>query len=60
MGGVNLGRELKRQMPVGETFDRLSQHQPIYILIAVARLAVSPLSVITLVMTTCGMSNTSD
>jgi hypothetical protein len=43
-------------MSVGEIADRLSQLGPLYLLMAVACIAVSPLSGIPLVTTACGLS----
>ncbi|HEV8033678.1 exopolysaccharide biosynthesis protein [Yoonia sp.] len=53
---LNRGRELNRQMSVGEISDRLSQLGPLYLLMAIACVAVSPLSGIPLVTTACGLS----
>lgn len=53
---LNRSRDQKPQMSVGEISDRLSQLGPLYLLMAVACIAVSPLSGIPFVTAICGVS----
>ncbi|WP_208351099.1 exopolysaccharide biosynthesis protein [Pseudaestuariivita rosea] len=53
---LNRGRELKRQMSVGEISDRLSRLGPLSLLMAAACVAVSPFWGIPFVTTACGLS----
>jgi hypothetical protein len=56
MARLNRGRDQKPQMSVGEISDRLSQFGPLYLLMMVACVVVSPLLGIPLVTTVCGVS----